>query len=290
MDIDIGKKFEREAAIQAEKEAAMAVSEDVKVESAEIVSDAVKSAGIDGEGLDGKTIGITAAILVGIFLVATFGIDMISGFAPTGAIVASVDELHVLNTDGELGSDQGYYYNEFSFVFYDGLWWTELFKTNAAGELVEIVKIPLHYGPNDIMEVETLGTLDASFDSEREIYIAIDPSVVNKYYTLSLSELNFNIVEGVGRLPIAVCTAEDEACVGRDIMSCSNNPEGKAMVELILEEGSNGRVEFDGSCVKIIGNEERLVHAADRMILHWYGIMPIEGAYVASEFVDVVEG
>ena len=184
MDIDIGKNFEREAMLEAQKEAQAAVDENAKIQSAEVVEEVT-----GGLGLDSKTIGITAAVLVGLFLVAGFGgdiIGMFDGIAPTSAVVADVDTLHDQNIEGTLNSEEGYMYNEFSFVLLDGLWWTELVKNRVDGQGIEIVKTPLHYGPQDVEAVTNSGVLDASFDSEIEVFLAIDPNVQNKYYTLDL--------------------------------------------------------------------------------------------------------
>ncbi len=182
-----------------------------------------------------------------------------------------------LDSDGALesGSDDysnetvSYSYNGFDFILDDGLWWTAVYFEDRN----TILQVPLHYGARDLVDVKFSGTLDLEFDDYTDVYISIDPLVRNKYYTLALSEVNFNLVKGVLRRPVGVCSSEDEACVGREIVSCADNALGVPVIEFVLEAGSSGRVEFDGMCVRVVGDGETLLHAADALILLWYGVI-----------------
>ena len=172
----------------------------------------------------------------------------------------------------ENGDTISYQYGDFRFALYDGLWWTAVYLEDRN----TILQVPLHYGALDIEHVVFSGELDLEVDDDADIYIAIDPNVQNKYYTLALSEINFNLVKGIMRRPVAGCTVSHEACTEREVISCSNNPDNLPIIEFVLEEDAlngRGRVEFDEMCIKVIGNEDELLKAADALILLWYGII-----------------
>ena len=162
-----------------------------------------------------------------------------------------------------------YNYNGFEFLLYDGLWWTAVYLEDKN----TILQVPLHYGARDLVDVSFSGSLDLAFDDYADVYMAIDPLVANKYYTLALSEVNFNLVKGIGRRPVGVCNQKHEACDDREIVSCASNILGVPVVEFVLEAGSLGEVVFDGMCVKVIGDDETLLQAADALILLWYGVV-----------------
>ncbi len=228
---------------------------------------------------DGKTIGISVVALLGLLILAVggFGVvdwlgDTITGAATGIDIDSELEILHIENRAGALDETEGYLYNDFSFVSYDDLWWTEIvvYYTDPPTLLI----IPLHYSPNELEEVEFSGSLDSEFNDGSDVYIAIDPTVTNKYYSLALSEISFNLVKGIGRKPIGSCTEENTACEGRDIISCDNNPEGYPVLELVFDESVEvATVEFDGMCMRISGAEEEIVKAADRLLLWWYQVM-----------------
>lgn len=214
---------------------------------------------------DVKNIGIILAVVIGIFILALGSLDLADGDNTSG-MVKSVDELHRANLAGELSEDRGYLYNGFSFVKYDGLWWTILKIMDE-----RLVQVRLHFAPKELEEVTVLGELNDNFNKGEEVFIAIDPNVQDKYYTLAVSELSFNVASGVDRTPVGTCTEENEACVGRPILSCDNNQENKPTIELSLT-GSPG-VFYDGACVKLQGEEYALVKSVDRFLYEWYQVM-----------------
>ena len=219
---------------------------------------------------DGKAILIMVAALVGIFLISFAGFQAYNHF--TSAEVLNIDELHEENLEGELDSEEAYTYNGFSFVEADGLWWTEILVTY--GEEKTLIKTPLHFGPRDLTDVIISGEFDSEkFNNGVDVYIPINPDVRNKYYSLALSELNFNIVKGIDRRPIGSCTKESYICEEREIISCENNPDELPVIELVLDLEQESSIEYQGSCIKIIGNGYGIVKAVDRILLSWYGVI-----------------
>lgn len=211
----------------------------------------------------GKGLFIAIVVLLGIFALTLGGFKYYNN-SFTGAQVLSIDDLHLQNLAGELPTEQGYVYQGISFVFADGLWWTEIQQSDR------LLKIPLHFGPREVQNVTIKGTLDPAFNNGTEIYMAIDPYFANPYYTLALSELNTNIVQGIRHKPVAACTEEHEICLGREILNCQNT-QGKPVIQ--LQYGNTAGIELQGTCILITGEEQELVKAADRLIWQWYGVM-----------------
>ncbi len=226
--------------------------------------DIVMSKGVDSEAVssDGKGLLFIVLGIVGLFILLIAGFGTYNYF--TTAAVVNVDELHQKNLAGNLDESEGYTYNGYSFVKADGLWWTEMNKFGT------LLKVPLHFGPKELEEVPISGELDSSFNEGEEVFIAIDPDVQNKYYTLAISELSFNMVKGLDRLPVGSCTKENWACDNRTIVSCEN-PLGKPVIELAL--ANETKIELQGTCIKVSGREYGIVKAVDRILYQWYGVM-----------------
>ena len=254
------RKSTEEDHIKVEK----ALEEEFNTESQEEIENSIKE---DSKFTkkDARNIGIAVIIIVGVFVLLLSNLNT-NDANPQNKLVKTVNELHLENLNGKLSDDRGYMYNGYSFVKYDGLWWT-IIKLFDKG-----IQVPLHFGPQEVVDIPVSGSLTDKFNAGEEVHIGIDPKVTNKYYTLSISELSFNIASGVQRLPVGSCTEDDEACVGRPIISCENNPDNKPIIELVL--GGEPKVTLDGACVKIQGSEYDLVKAVDRFLLRWYTIMP----------------
>lgn len=212
---------------------------------------------------ESKNILIIMGVIVGLFVLVFVGVSWYSGI--TGGGIVTVDQLHEKNLNGELDREEAYVYNGFSFVKNDGLWWTELNKFGTR------LKVPLHYGPRELENVSITGTFDPRFNDGETAYVAIDPDVYNKYYTLGVSELSFNMVKGMDRVPLGSCTKQGLGCENRTIISCQN-ASGKPVVELVLTDEA-ARVELQETCIKISGAGSEIVRAVDRILYQWYGVM-----------------
>jgi len=210
-----------------------------------------------------KYIAIVAAAIIIIFMFTlgdwSFGETQAPGELP-------VDRLHEMNKEGDLDPERGYMYKGYSFVWEDGLWWTEFYAMET------LFKTPLHFGPRDLGEVEITGELAPEFNAVEDVQIAIDPDVRDKFYTLALSELSLNLAKIMNRAPIGSCTKEAVACEGRPIVSCDDD-EGLPTIELVLSNSTYSSVELNGTCIKISGNDYGLSKAVDRLLYRWYGIM-----------------
>jgi len=211
---------------------------------------------------DGKSIVIMLVVVLGVFFFAIAGFKTYDYF--TSAAVINVDDLHNENLQGNLDDKEGYMYNGYSWVYADGLWWTEVDRFGT------LLKIPLHFGPKDVEKIPVVGTLSPGFDRGENIYIAVDPNITNKYYTLALSELNFNIIKGVDRNIVTSCTENSSICENRTIINCENT-QSLPVIQLVVENVS--KIEFKGTCIKISGSEYELVKAVDRVLMMWYKVI-----------------
>ncbi|MBI4983541.1 hypothetical protein HZC32_02755 [Candidatus Woesearchaeota archaeon] len=217
----------------------------------------------DATPTDNKSIIIALAIIIGVFGLAIAGMKIYNYFAASSLI--NIDDLHKENLEEGLAQKEGYVYNGYSFVYVDGLWWTEV---NRFGTLL---KIPLHFGPKEVEEIKIYGKLNQTeFNQGDNVYIAINPNTISKYYTLAISELSFNVAKGIDKTPVGSCTELNPDCGNRTIISC-NNTLGKPVIELAWENKT--MIFMSGSCIKVTGEGYGLVKAVDRLLLQWYGVM-----------------
>jgi len=221
------------------------------------------SNGVEQE--DDKSSSKKLLILIGI-VIAAFVIIIGSFYVfkhfsgPTGA--TTLDDMHQMNVERE-ESDKNYVYNGFSFVFLDGLWYTQVQRGNVTWN------IPLHFGPKDLEEVEIKGKINDSFKKD-EIYITFDPTEKPLgFVALASAELSLNLAKGIGVIPIAAClNNKSDACEGRSIIDCES---GEATI--YIKQDNETKVILDDNCVIIQGQEYGLIKATDRFLLQWYRIM-----------------
>lgn len=176
-----------------------------------------------------------------------------------------VDELHDLNKQGKLSAERGYMYHGNSIVLNDGLWWSDVILWGTT------FKVPLHFGPRDVENINFIGQTNSSFNDFPDVYIAINPETADKFYTLAISELSLNLAKIMNRAPVGACTKENEnVCFEREIVSCAQ-PNGKPIIELDYREPAE--IKLDGACIKITGQGYNLTKSVDRLLYRWYGIM-----------------
>src|SRR3989344_9447720 len=117
----------------------------------------------DGSKTDSKSVLLIIGIIVGITILAIGGFAVYNSI--TGANVQTIDDLHQDNLDDKLEEKEGDVYNGFSFVYYDGLWWTMI--KNQAGQNL---KVPLRFAPRDLEDISINGKLDPEFNLGENVY------------------------------------------------------------------------------------------------------------------------
>jgi hypothetical protein len=178
---------------------------------------------------------------------------------------ATIQDLHIMNLEGELDEEQGYVYSGLSFIFLDGLWYTRISLND------ELFDVPLHYGPRDVEDVPETGELGAAFNVGEDVLIVVDPLSSNSEYTaLAASELAQNMATAIKRRPVGACDKnETDMCADRPIVTCETST--APLIYLVQEEGPS--VEYDGNCITLRGQLFDLTKAVDRLLLRWYGII-----------------
>lgn len=181
--------------------------------------------------------------------------------SPTEKAV-TIDELHDKNLRGEI-TDINYVYNGFSFVFVNGLWYTQVQKKDTVWD------VPLHFGPKQLENVSINGKLNNDFGDD-DLYITFDPTGEDlQYVALASAELTLSLTKGFGITPIAACDKnETEACINRPIKTCES--EGNI---IYIRYADETKVELIGNCAVVEGDDWGIVKAADRLLLKWYKIM-----------------
>ncbi|MBD3249858.1 hypothetical protein GF336_07465 [Candidatus Woesearchaeota archaeon] len=177
--------------------------------------------------------------------------------------VITIDDLHEKNLNGESG-ENNYLYNGFSFVFADGLWYTRV----KPGD--KLIDVPLHFGPKDLENIDVKGSLDDTFNQNKEVFVTFDPLNKQMQYTaLSSAELSLNLAKGILKIPIAACiNNETDACIDRPIITCSNSDKPV----IYIKESKTPLVILDNNCITIQGEDWDVVKATDRLLLYWYGV------------------
>lgn len=240
-----------------------ALDEDVKKENQEQFRDLADEEASSNFGVkeDSRSIVVMVLAIVGIFVLALGGFKIYGSLTSAG--VVDIDQMHQDNLDGKL-DEEGYVYNGFSFVKVDGLWWTEV---NRLGTLV---KVPLHFGPKELEDIEMTGELSSDFNKGNDVYISIDPAAVGGHYVIAMREISANVGQGINRNSVGACTKEHEGCEDRKILNCENT-QGLPVIELEVSEEQS--IELSGTCITVKGTGYGIIKAANRLLYQWYDIM-----------------
>jgi len=178
----------------------------------------------------------------------------------------TLDDLHALNLQGKLEPDQGYIYNRYSFVYFDGLWYTQVQKGN------NLFSIPLHYAPKDLEDIPLTGSLNSSlFNKNKFIYYTFNPiSSELKYVSLAIWEFTNTLTSAMNKFPKPACDRnETAACKKVPILTCDN----KVLPIAYFREENETLVSYNDNCIIVQGEGQDIVRATDRMLLNLYGIM-----------------
>ena len=203
-------------------------------------------------------------VILAVIVIVFAGFFLLQRLEPPVGSVVTVSGLQGENLNGSLSEEEGYLYNGFSFVLFDGLWYTTVSRGNTD------YQIPLHFGPRDLQNVTMNGSLSDAFNEGTDIYIAVDPLDSGQdFIALAASELAQNMATAIKRRPVGACLQnETSMCASRPIRTCGSTEH--ALIELRQEAGPS--VEFHGTCMILRGERYDLVKAVDRLLLAWYGV------------------
>ena len=178
----------------------------------------------------------------------------------------TIEDLHKLNLQGKLDPKEGYVHNGYSFVYFDGLWYTQVQRGN------NLFNIPLHYGPNELGDIPIIGQINSTlFNKQKEVYYTFNPIAYDlRYVKLSVWEFTNTIISAFNKIPKPACDKnETEACENVPILTCEN----KNVPIVYFKQESTTSVIYNDNCIIVQGNDKEIVMATDRMLLNLYGIM-----------------
>ncbi len=158
-------------------------------------------------------------------------------------------------------------YNNFKFEQIEGMWYTQWQRDG------QVYNIGLRYNPQEVETVPVRGGLNDTF-KQQPFYVTFDPDEESenfKYLALGVAELGLNIVRGMGMQFVSACTKNiSDACIAHPIVTCDDDD--KAVI--YLRTMNESRVRLDGNCLTLEGKELDLLKAVDRVLYHFYKIMP----------------
>ena len=181
--------------------------------------------------------------------------------------VLTPTQMHVKNIAGELDEEQGYVWNGYSFVFYEGLWFTQVYRKNTEN----IYNVQLHFGPKEIEEIPIVGDADI-FATFPNLYFTFDPIGRElNYVALAAGELSLNTAVVMNVTPVAACTKnETDICKTRPIVSCGKNTKNPIIfIDPMHEPG----IYAEGNCLTLGGSGEDLIKSTDKLLLRWFAVI-----------------
>ena len=113
MDIDITESLKNKEKSEKLEEEAKKQAEETLEENKELHTSS-----------DSKNVLLMVGVIIGLFIIVIGGFSWYNTI--TGGAVATIDDLHQMNYDGDLKEEQGYVYNGYSVVRNDKLWWTQV--------------------------------------------------------------------------------------------------------------------------------------------------------------------
>ncbi len=187
----------------------------------------------------------------------------------------TLTELHQETVAEELDEKDRYTYNGYSFVYYDGLWYTQIYNSFSS----DLYDVPLHYGPKNLTDIIITGDVNPFFNAvlmsnlsntSLRYYLTFDPTDENLgYVALASGELSQNLVTTFNIAPVSACTVEDAQCASVPVVTCDSTTDPV----IYIKSGTPTLIYADGNCITIQGEEAELVRAVDRFLYKLYNIM-----------------
>jgi hypothetical protein len=159
------------------------------------------------------------------------------------------------------------YYNNFEFQKIENVWYTHIQRNE------QLYNVGLRYNPKETETVPIRGRLNETF-KRQPYFVTFDPDENSsnfKYLALGVAEFGLNVVRGLGGEIVSACTKNlTEACENRPIVTCDNDD----LAVVHLRTRNETRVRLEGNCLIIEGTELDIIKATDRVLYHFYKIMP----------------
>jgi hypothetical protein len=215
----------------------------------------------------------TFFIALGLFIVIIGAIFLIPRFFSEEP--QTLTEIHQENLNEQKDTATEYVYNGYSFVYYDGLWYTQIYNQFAE----ELYNVPLHFAPKNLTDIVITGDINPFFggilssnisNSSARYYLTFSPNdPALGYVALASGELSQNLVTTFNIAPVSACTEEGTGCETVPLITCDATDQPV----IYLKSGSPTLIYANGNCITIQGEGAELVRAVDRFLLKLYNVM-----------------
>ncbi|MEK6868018.1 MAG: hypothetical protein AABX98_04295, partial [Nanoarchaeota archaeon] len=168
----------------------------------------------------------TFFIALGLFIVILGAIFLIPRFFSDEP--QTLNEIHQENLGEQKDTETAYVYNGYSFVYYDGLWYTQIYNQFAK----DLYDVPLHFGPKNLTDIVITGDINPFFggiltsnisNSSSRFYLTFSPNDPKMgYVALASGELTQNLVTTFNIAPVSACTEEGSGCEMVPLVTCDS--------------------------------------------------------------------
>lgn len=158
------------------------------------------------------------------------------------------------------------YFNAWEFRKMDVFWHTNY----KAGK--DVFDLSFKYLPQEVRSIPVFGQPSENFSLSKEIFVTFDFNTSNdkyKHLGVASAELNFNLLQVLGKNVTNSCLQNVSGCEARPIIDCIEN---KSVIRVTLSERALINVSTP-ECITLTGPDEKISMAVDRMLYAWYGIM-----------------
>lgn len=185
----------------------------------------------------------------------------------------TLEEMHLALIRGELSADEGFIYNGFSFVYFNDLWNTQV-RSKGYGKTFDI---QIRNSPLELEDVIISGDPLHFFGElqSRALYITFDPEDDNlSRVALAGAELSRNLGDVFGIKAYSACTKNVTGiCQLRPTITCED-----PYPTIYIKQAEKTAIIRDKDCIILQGDGEGVVKATERLMLGWYGVMPLNDA------------
>jgi hypothetical protein len=170
-------------------------------------------------------------------------------------------------------------YENFEFVYFPE---TAIWKTQwQRGK--DLFNIYFHYSPEEAetVPIVQVNPLSESFNSPY-YYMTFDPLDGNntEYFQIATLELKIALERVFNRALVGACIENSTvACHDRPIKNCENTEEPV----FYLKQSGSASIVLDGNCIIVSGQDKELIRSIDRLLYHWYRIIPEDVKIIESD-------
>ncbi|MBT7903568.1 hypothetical protein HN587_06920 [Candidatus Woesearchaeota archaeon] len=177
-------------------------------------------------------------------------------------VIKTIDDLHAENLRGELDLELGYMYEGYSFVNFEGMWYTQAKLGNTIYDLV------FNHGPKELEHITVEGELDSTFFDDHKFAITFDSNATNlKHIAVANGGFSISLTKAFGYSLEAGCTTHDDlGCQSKPAINCGD--ENRSVI--YFKDATPTKIIYSGKCITLQGQNDEIVKAKDKLLMRWY--------------------